>query len=753
MGGLTRVGLVGVAVALFVLALVSISPAAALASDPAYLVNTIRTSLWSPPSPDPAGLMYVAATGKLLVVDSEVEEMPNLWQGVNVFESTLSGQLTGSFSTRTNSSEPTGITFDADRNDYFFTDDDQARVFRVDAGVDHAFGTPDDIVGWFSTADFGSYDPEGVTYAGGSLYVTDGVGSDIYVVSPGANALFDGVAPGGDDQVTRFDTLTIGVQDPEGVAYSSSSGTLFIVGTNGSLIEATRAGGLVRSISLASIPLVAAADITLAPGSLLPSATHIYICDRGIDNGADPNENDGMIFEITLDPSEPPPPTTTTLPPTTTTTTAPPTTTTTTLPPTTTTTTVPPQGVEQLVNGGFEIDANGDGRPDSWTSSSRLTRSTALVHGGSYVGRFYATDNGDANIKQYVNVTPGTVYSFSGWVNIPATADVFTFNLQVKFRNASGAVILVTPIKKYTAATAGWDNPVAVATAPAGAAQAYVQIDALSLGGTIYVDDFSVGTGTVPPPTTTTTTTVPPTTTTTTTVPPTTTTTTVPPTTTTTTLPPSTTTTTTAPTTTTTVPSTTTTTTAPPTTTTTLPPPTTTTTTAPPTTTTTTVPPTTTTTTAPPQGVEQLVNGGFETDTNGDGRPDSWTSSSRLTRSTALVHGGSYVGRFYATDNGEANIKQYVNVTPGTVYSFSGWVNIPATADVFTFNLQVKFRNASGAVILVTPIKKYTAATAGWDNPVAVATAPAGAAQAYVQIDALSLAGTIYVDDFSLTSP
>ncbi len=185
--------------------------------------------------------------------------------------------------------------------------------------------------------------------------------------------------------------------------------------------------------------------------------------------------------------------TTTTAPPTTTTTTtARPTTTTTTAPPTTTTT-APPAGSQLLVNAGFEIDANGDGRPDGWTSSSKLTRSTVLVHGGTYSGRFYGKDNKDITIKQFVKVTAGTAYSFSGWVNIPATADVFTFNLQLKFRNDAGSVISVKPIKKYTAATTGWDNPVVVATAPAGAVQAYLQIDALSLGGTIYVDDLSLG--------------------------------------------------------------------------------------------------------------------------------------------------------------------------------------------------------------------------------------------------------------------
>ena len=59
----------------------------------ASLVNIIDTSnaAWNPSSPDPAGVDYWPLTGRLLVVDSEVNEMPPYWQGKNVFDATISG--------------------------------------------------------------------------------------------------------------------------------------------------------------------------------------------------------------------------------------------------------------------------------------------------------------------------------------------------------------------------------------------------------------------------------------------------------------------------------------------------------------------------------------------------------------------------------------------------------------------------------------------------------------------------------------
>src|SRR5512134_1241945 len=71
------------------LALAAASPATAqLVVDPGTVINTIQTSLWSPPSPDPSGITYRPDTGELITCDAEVEETVagiTLYQGVNVW--------------------------------------------------------------------------------------------------------------------------------------------------------------------------------------------------------------------------------------------------------------------------------------------------------------------------------------------------------------------------------------------------------------------------------------------------------------------------------------------------------------------------------------------------------------------------------------------------------------------------------------------------------------------------------------------
>ncbi len=57
------------------------SPAAAQGSGSlrATLVQTTDTSQWSPPSPDPSGITYWSDHDTLLVVDGEVDEMPQVF--------------------------------------------------------------------------------------------------------------------------------------------------------------------------------------------------------------------------------------------------------------------------------------------------------------------------------------------------------------------------------------------------------------------------------------------------------------------------------------------------------------------------------------------------------------------------------------------------------------------------------------------------------------------------------------------------
>jgi hypothetical protein len=57
----------------------------------------------------------------------------------------------------------------------------------------------------------------------------DGVGEEVYRLTPGNNGVFDGASPLGDDVVTHFDTSSLGAGDPEGITYNHITGTLFIL--------------------------------------------------------------------------------------------------------------------------------------------------------------------------------------------------------------------------------------------------------------------------------------------------------------------------------------------------------------------------------------------------------------------------------------------------------------------------------------------------------------------------------------------
>jgi hypothetical protein len=159
---------------------------------------------------------------------------------------------------------------------------------------------------------------------------------------------------------------------------------------------------------------------------------------------------------------------------------------------TSTPTGTPMPGANRLVNPGFELDSNADGRPDAWTSSSMFLRSNEAVHGGSYAGKLFASSDAGEQIQQVVmNITAGATYQFAGWVNIPATQDAFTFNLVVRWRDANANTVGTHTVKTYTRSTAGWEQTTASLVAPAGADRVQIRMTVTSLNGAIYVDDFS----------------------------------------------------------------------------------------------------------------------------------------------------------------------------------------------------------------------------------------------------------------------
>ena len=286
-----------------------IAASLAVPTVPATLVKTTQTSLYTPPSPDPAGVTYLSDSNTLLISDCEVDEMSIWFTGVNLYETTLSGSLRGTLTTLPFSTEPTGVTRDPVSRKLFISDDDEGRIWILDPGPDTLYNTSDDTVTSFRTTSFAGYDPEDVTFDiwRGHLLLMDGTGAEVYDVSPGLNNVFDGVVSPGDDLVTHFDTAALGMTDPEGIEFNPDTGHLYILSQNARKIaETTIDGILIQYINIASLNTKAAAGLTCAPASSSGSSEmNIYIVDRGVDNGANPSENDGKLYEISLNSSAP----------------------------------------------------------------------------------------------------------------------------------------------------------------------------------------------------------------------------------------------------------------------------------------------------------------------------------------------------------------------------------------------------------------------------------------------------------------
>ncbi|MHC4233895.1 MAG: PKD domain-containing protein [Planctomycetota bacterium] len=280
------------------------APAALFAPEVSSLVQTINTWQFNPPSPDPAGITYLGHLGHLLISDSEVNEM-SIFQDVNLFEIELDGNLleTGNTTIHLSNKEPTGVTWNPANNHIFISNDDRDKIYEMAAGPDGIYGTADDIVTSFDTGAFGSGDPEGVTFdsSQGVLFIADGVDREVYRVSPGSNGVFDGTGGSGDDVVTSFDTNRLGLDDPEGIAWDSDFGHLYIVGKPANRVfHVTSTGQLLRTIDISAANADKPAGLAYAPSSVNPGQMNLYIVDRRVDNNSNSRENDGQAYEVSF---------------------------------------------------------------------------------------------------------------------------------------------------------------------------------------------------------------------------------------------------------------------------------------------------------------------------------------------------------------------------------------------------------------------------------------------------------------------
>ncbi|MET0525987.1 MAG: PKD domain-containing protein [Nocardioides sp.] len=278
----------------------TVSPAAAAPAVTATLVRTTNTSTLNPPIPDPAGIVYLPERDHFLISDSEVDETP-VFQNANVFETTRTGTVVDTGLTTPQTKEAAGIGHNSANNHAYVSDDDQFRIHEFAPGPDGRFATGDDTRTSFSTAAFGSTDPEDVAYfpPTGELFVLDGADHDVHRINPGPNGRFDGVAPTGDDTATEFDVQRYGAEDPEGIGFHPGRGTLVVVdSTSETVYELNRELMLISTVDISASNQLFAAGVTVAPATDDPGRYDLYIVDRGVDNDSDPNENDGRMYEM-----------------------------------------------------------------------------------------------------------------------------------------------------------------------------------------------------------------------------------------------------------------------------------------------------------------------------------------------------------------------------------------------------------------------------------------------------------------------
>ncbi len=264
--------------------------AATLANLQASLVDTVDLSQLNPPAPDSSGIVYLPAQDRLMVSDSEVEEM-SIYAGVNLYKVTRAGALTDTGTTVSFSEEPTGLGFQVATNTLLVSDDDDDRIFKVVPGNDGRHGTGDDSITSIPTSFTGNNDAEDVTFHpdSGHVFVIDGVNREVYRYQLGGAF------------VSQFDVGVYGAGDPEGIAFDAATGTFFVLDdASTNIYQVDINGGLVNTIGIGAAGAIKAAGIAVAPASNGSGNRNLYLVDRGVDNDGHPNENDGAIYEMTI---------------------------------------------------------------------------------------------------------------------------------------------------------------------------------------------------------------------------------------------------------------------------------------------------------------------------------------------------------------------------------------------------------------------------------------------------------------------
>ncbi len=257
------------------------------------------------PAIDPAGITFHGTLGGLLIADSEITEVADVFEVIGATHFLASpdgsGLVTAWDFSVINGVEPepnlesTGIAWCAFDDHVYVTNDDTKMLYQ------YRMDGPDFRVTDFVSTAAMTRDPEGVTCdpKTGRIYVVGGTDTNIVVFSYADRFVF----------LESFDiNATAGnpageLPDIEGVAFDPVTRHLLVVSDPaGRIVEYGLGGVYVRHFELSALTPapVAPQGIAIGPSSNDPGQLSIYLADGGIDNDQDPDERDGAIYELRI---------------------------------------------------------------------------------------------------------------------------------------------------------------------------------------------------------------------------------------------------------------------------------------------------------------------------------------------------------------------------------------------------------------------------------------------------------------------
>jgi hypothetical protein len=257
---------------------------------------------------DPAGVVYYPLSESLVIVDSEINEVPAAFSTVqaNLLSTDTEGStVLGKWDlTQLGQNEPTGIAYCTNDAHFYIANDDFKTITRYSYDgaqfvvVDKFYTFPvppkPDAVAYQN-------DPEGITCDPdtGRLYVVGGVDPSILVLRYDNGFVVEDFFS---LPVTAGDSAGVPT-DAEGIAFDSGSGHLYLVsGSENKILAYTTTGQWLTTFSIDdfSPQPINAQGLSVGPSSDNPYTSSFYIADGLVDNDSDTGAGNGRIYEARI---------------------------------------------------------------------------------------------------------------------------------------------------------------------------------------------------------------------------------------------------------------------------------------------------------------------------------------------------------------------------------------------------------------------------------------------------------------------